>query len=197
MNKKTTINANAAASTASKKKDSAMRRFRRFLIWEAVVSVVCLAEQVGSVYMKETGIVDLRKNPEVVLGLKVVQRGTEFLMMLLLAYLVCLKTASKDFQLNYRFPAFTVPILCRGSGWCASEPHETDAEGFQHMEGAMHSEGGGEGRVRKMEAERREKKKEEKVTKLLTMEKMNRHKKEKRTFEKARGGMRPSKKKEG
>ena len=47
-------------------------------------------------------------------------------MMTALAYLVCLRIASKNFTLNNRLPTFTIPILCKGSGWCTSEPDRSE-----------------------------------------------------------------------
>ena len=46
--------------------------------------------------------------------------------MAILTYMVCLKSSSKDFRLPV-LPTLTNPLLCPGSGWCASRPY-TKAE---------------------------------------------------------------------
>ena len=107
------------------KKGQAISRFRTFLTGEAIVSFIALAEHAASVYLKEKGIISLEYNPGIVLMLKIVQRGTEFVMMLLLAYLVCLKATSRNFTLEYRLPTCSIPVfscVCGGGGgdWCAS-----------------------------------------------------------------------------
>ena len=44
----------------------------------------------------------------------------------MLAYLVCLKTFSKNFTMPWRVPKFSIPLLCSGSGWCASTSGSLD-----------------------------------------------------------------------
>ena len=172
------------------------------MLWEGIVSFICLCEQIASIYMKEKGIISLGKNPKVVLALKIIQRGTEFVMMMLLAYLVCLKTASRNFALNYRFPTLTVPLLCRGSGCCASEPDDPLAEekiregsghvlgdglGFSRMrnENPPTSPSPDEDIERRASIEKKMKiKKADKKEQLTTLQKMKRHSKVKRTFDK-------------
>eukprot|EP00520_Triparma_pacifica_P007257 CAMPEP_0118642768 /NCGR_PEP_ID=MMETSP0785-20121206/6010_1 /TAXON_ID=91992 /ORGANISM="Bolidomonas pacifica, Strain CCMP 1866" /LENGTH=253 /DNA_ID=CAMNT_0006534339 /DNA_START=60 /DNA_END=818 /DNA_ORIENTATION=- len=190
MNKKTTLNVTSTGSSlSSKKKDTCMKRFRRFLIWEALVSIICIAEHVGSVYMKETGIISLKKNPAIVLVLKIIQRGTEFIMMFLLAYLVCLKTASKNFTMNYRFPTFTLPIFCKGTGTCASHPDEPAAADniLTGMEGGEREGGSGSKDRSERVGNIREKKKTHTKMNLLKVETFERHNKGKRVFDKPRG----------
>jgi hypothetical protein len=79
---------------ASKKKKKALQRFKRFLLFEGYASALWLAEQGAQVGLKQSKYISLGENPFMVFMLKIVQRGTEFIMMALLAYLVCLKTAS-------------------------------------------------------------------------------------------------------
>ncbi|GMH65950.1 hypothetical protein TrLO_g8825 [Triparma laevis f. longispina] len=108
------------------KKGQAIRRFRTFLMGEAIISFIALAEHAASIYLKEKEIISLEYNPGIVLLLKCVQRGTEYIMMLLLAYLVCLKATSRNFTLEYRLPTCSIPVcacVCAGGGqsdWCAS-----------------------------------------------------------------------------
>ena len=44
----------------------------------------------------------------------------------MLAYLVCLKTFSKNFTMPWRVPKLSIPLLCSGSGWCASTSGSLD-----------------------------------------------------------------------
>ena len=44
----------------------------------------------------------------------------------MLAYLVCLKTFSKNFTMPWRVPKFSIPLFCSGSGWCASTSGNLD-----------------------------------------------------------------------
>ena len=55
--------------------------------------------------------------------------GTEFVMMAFLTYLVCLKTASMNFTMNYRLPSFSIPIFC-GGGCCSTVPKSMSEEEF-------------------------------------------------------------------
>jgi len=104
------------------KRSACIKRFRNFLIYEAIVAFIAIGEHAVSTVLKEQGYLSLEKDPELVLLAKILQRGTEFVMMTLLAYLVCLKSSSKNFTINNRLPTLTVPGLCKGSGWCASRP---------------------------------------------------------------------------
>ena len=92
---RTTTGAGQGKETkGSKKKKKALQRFKRFLLWEGYASALWLAEQGAQVGLKQSKYISLGENPYMVFMLKIVQRGTEFIMMALLAYLVCLKTAS-------------------------------------------------------------------------------------------------------
>ncbi|GMH55918.1 hypothetical protein TL16_g02017 [Triparma laevis f. inornata] len=114
------------------KRETAMKRFTTFLMAEAVLASVNLIEHVVSIYLKEGGVISLEETPLEIFLLKVIQRSTEFLMMVFLAYLVCLKTASNNFKYDYRLPTFTVPLLCKGSGWCTNvDINEEDREDIE------------------------------------------------------------------
>jgi hypothetical protein len=114
------------------KKTEALRRFRRFLIWEGIASSCWMIEQGVSVWLKYARYVSLGGSPVIIFAIKLVQRGTEFIMMAFLAYLVCLKTASMDFTKNYRLPRFSIPILC-GGGCCSSVPKDMTEEEFVEL----------------------------------------------------------------
>ena len=110
------------------RKGVCIKRFRNFLVYEAIVAFIAIGEHAASTILKEQGFLSLEKDPGLVLLAKIVQRGTEFVMMALLAYLVCLKSSSKNFTINNRLPTLTVPGLCKGSGWCASRPVKAPLE---------------------------------------------------------------------
>jgi hypothetical protein len=134
MNNRTSI-AGGKDTKSSIKKNAALRRFQNFLAWESIVSSVWLAELTASSILKSYAILTLEtKNGALaVFALKVVQRGTEWIMMFLLSYLVCLKTVSNNFTMNYRLPTITVPVICSGSGWCANVRNDVDEEVFQEL----------------------------------------------------------------
>ena len=94
MNARTTT---SKETEGSKKKNAALKRFKNFLIWEAIAASIWIMEQGASVALKYSYLVSLSKSPMIIFAMKVTQRGTEFVMMTLLAYLVCLKTASINF----------------------------------------------------------------------------------------------------
>ena len=134
MNKRTTL-AGGKETKSSIKKNAALRRFQIFLAWESIVATLWLAELTASSVLKSYEIVTLKttQGALVVFTLKVVQRGTEWVMMFLLSYLVCLKTASKNFTMNYRLPTITVPVICSGSGWCTNVGHNVDEDVFEQL----------------------------------------------------------------
>jgi len=91
----------AAKSRSNDGKTSlAMQKFTLFLVAEAILCLVLVAEHVIGTILCETQAISLGRTPRVVFFLKIVSRGTEFLLMAMLVYLVCLKTASKNLTKN-------------------------------------------------------------------------------------------------
>lgn len=101
-----------------------MAKFTRFLVVECVLCGVLMVEHIWVSAVKDRGLVSLgtQEDAIVVFGVKVLQRGTEFALMSVLVYMICLKTASKDMKLRDRLPTLSIPVLCPGSGWCANRP---------------------------------------------------------------------------
>ena len=133
MNKRTSMKSLEQAE-GGKKKNAALHRFQYFLTWEAVTATIWLGELATTTLLKHYDVLTRGEGGALmVLLLKIVQRGTEWWMVALLAYLVCLKTASKNFTMNYRLPTITVPILCRGSGWCSNVREDLNEREFDRL----------------------------------------------------------------
>jgi hypothetical protein len=81
-------------------KNAAINKFTAFLVVEGFASLVCLFEAILSITLARTGVVSLTKTPHLVFFMKVVARSMEFLMMSVLVFLVCLKTASNNLKTN-------------------------------------------------------------------------------------------------
>jgi len=105
------------------------------LIAEALLATLWLLELAASTVLAHLELVTLKteNGAIIVLCLKILQRGTEWWMMAGLSYLVCLKTASKNFTMNYRLPTITIPVLCKGSGWCSNVSHDLKEDVFDQI----------------------------------------------------------------
>ena len=134
----TTERSSRSSTSIGEKENEAAVRFRFLLVAEGSMALIALLEHVVSIILAETGAVSLNVNPGAVFALKIVQRGTEYLMMFLLVYLVCLKTQSRNLMLP-RIPwmCFSWPKMSRDC-FTPDKPHEVekliDAEMRRHDE---------------------------------------------------------------